>query len=233
MPTLHINADIDQIAPAVLMPGDPKRAERIATELMADARLVTDIRGMLGFTGSVDGRRLTVMGSGMGMPSATLYATELFEHFGVTRIIRVGTCGGIAEKVGVGDAIIATGAHTDSGINQTRLPGINFAAVASFELAAAAMAVAGSHTHTGTVLSSDHFYLPRLASVDQLASYGVLAVEMEAAGLFATAAQFGRQALAVLTVSDHLRSGHADMSAADREAKFAASVRLALAAAFA
>ena len=146
MATAHIAAEPGDFAPAVLMPGDPRRAERIARTLMPDARLVTDVRGMLGFTGTVDGKPLSVLGSGMGMPSITIYAHELFAQFGVQRIIRVGTAGGISPQVGLGDVIVAVGAHTDSNMNQQRLAGLHFSAVASFELvrAAADAAVAGA-----------------------------------------------------------------------------------------
>ena len=120
MATPHIAAEPGDFAPAVLMPGDPKRARRIAEILMDDARLVTDVRGMLGFTGTVNGRPLSVMGSGMGQPSFTIYATELFSQFGVERIIRVGTAGALSSKVKVGDVIVATGAHTASSMNQLR-----------------------------------------------------------------------------------------------------------------
>lgn len=234
MATPHISAEPGDFAPAVLMPGDPKRAQRIAEQLMPDARLVTDVRGMLGYTGTVDGKPLSVMGSGMGMPSATIYATELFKFYGVQRIVRVGTTGGISRLVSVGDVIVATGAHTDSSINQHRLPGINFSAVASFELAAAAMrAAAGkSHVHVGTVVSKDHFYFASpFADLEIYGQYGILGVEMEAAGLFGVAAEFGTQALAVLTVSDHLLDGSSDMSAAERETRFEDALALAVAAA--
>ena len=125
---------------------------------MPDARLVTEVRGMLGFTGTVNGKPLSVMGSGMGMPSATLYATELFKDFGVERVIRVGTCGGVAHRVAIGDVIVALGAHTDSNMNQQRLPGLYFSAVASFELARAAVDAASGdqRVHVGMVNSHDH-----------------------------------------------------------------------------
>lgn len=236
MATPHIAAEPGDFAPAVLMPGDPRRAQRIAEKLMPDARLVTDVRGMLGFTGTVDGKPLSVMGSGMGMPSATIYATELFKFYGVERIIRVGTAGGIARTVKVGDVIVATGAHTDSSINQHRLPGLNFSAVASFELAAAAMnaATGREQVHVGTVLSKDHFYFASpFADLEVYSQYGILGVEMEAAALFGVAAEFGTQALAVLTVSDHLLDGSSDMSAEERETRFEDALTLALAAAHA
>ena len=235
MATPHIAAEWGDFAPAVLMPGDPRRAERIARLLMPDARQVTNVRGMLGFTGTVEGKPLSVMGSGMGMPSATIYATELFDQFGVERIIRVGTCGGISPKVGVGDVVIALGAHTDSNMNQQRLPGLNFSAVASFDLARAAVDAAAQEqgVHVGMVVSNDHFYLknPFPDWLPLLATYGVLGVEMEAAALYGVAAQFDKQALAVLTVSDHLLDASANMSAADRETRFQGALRLAVAAA--
>ena len=236
MGTAHINADSDAFAPAVIMPGDPKRAERIARLLMDDARQVTDVRGMLGFTGTVDGRPLSVMGSGMGMPSAVLYATELFSFFGVERIIRIGTSGGIAPHVKVGDVIVAIGAHTDSNMNQERLPGYHFAAMASFELAQAAVAASGGHdnVHVGAVVCKDHFYFSpdHTASLEQLGTYGVLGVDMESAGIFGAAAEFGRQSLTVLTVTDHLLDHSQDMSAEDRETRFTQALDLVVAAAF-
>ncbi|SNC72164.1 purine-nucleoside phosphorylase [Kytococcus aerolatus] len=239
MATPHISAGSDDFAPAVLMPGDPRRAERIAHALMPDARLVTDVRGMLGFTGTVevDGSQhpLSVMGSGMGQPSATIYATELFREYGVQRIIRVGTCGGIAEGVAVGDVIIGTGAHTDSAMNQHRVPGINFSAVASLPLAAAAWEargqVAEGTVHAGPIVSKDHFYWTVPGMIDGLRAHGTLGVEMEAAALYGVANEFGREALAVLTVSDHLIDGSADMSAEERETRFSGALALALAAA--
>ena len=234
MATPTIAAGPGDFAPAVLMPGDPKRAQRIAEQLMPDARLVTDVRGMLGYTGTVDGKPLSVMGSGMGMPSATIYATELVKFYGVERIVRVGTTGGIARTVGVGDVIVATGAHTDSSINQHRLPGLNSAAVASYERVAAAMRAAEgmSGVHGGSVVSKDHFYFASpFADLELYGQYGILGVEMEAAGLFGVAAEFGAQAVAILTVSDHLLDGSSDMSAAERETRFEGALRLAVAAA--
>ncbi|GAB77173.1 purine-nucleoside phosphorylase [Austwickia chelonae] len=234
MATPHISAEPGSFASAVLMPGDPRRARRIAEQLMPDAELITDVRGMLGFTGTIDGKPLSVMGSGMGMPSATIYATELFMHYGVERIIRVGTAGGISRRVSVGDVIVATGAHTDSSINQHRLPGLNFSATASFPLAAAAMGAAAGRegVHVGTVLSKDHFYLVTpFADLDLYDRYGILGAEMEAAALFGVAAEFGKDALAVLTVSDHLLDGSSDMSAEERETRFGDALALAVAAA--
>ncbi|WP_067782678.1 purine-nucleoside phosphorylase [Actinomyces vulturis] len=238
MPTPHIAAEMGDFAPAVLMPGDPKRAERIANLLMDDARLVTNVRGMMGFTGTCNGKPLSVMGSGMGQPSFTIYATELFSQFGVERIIRVGTAGGIAPSVKVGDVIVATGAHTDSSMNQLRIPGVNFSGVADFRLANAAWQAAQTPeahqdgaVHFGTVISRDHFYFTPEGQTERLASYNVLGVEMEAAALYGVAAEFGKQALTVLTVSDHLLDHSGDMSAEERETRFQGALRLAVAAA--
>lgn len=236
MATPHINAEPGDFAPAVLMPGDPLRARRIAEAILDDARLVNDVRGMLGFTGTHGGRPLSVMGSGMGQPSLAIYATELFARFGVERIIRVGTAGGISEQVEVGDVVIATGAHTDSAMNQMRIPGISFSAVADFHLAMAAYreAVAAGiaeRTRIGTIVSRDHFYFTPEGQTERLAAYGTLCVEMESAVLYAVAAEYGKRALTVLTVSDHLLDHRGDMSAAERETRFQDPLRLAVAAA--
>lgn len=236
MATPHIAAEPGDFASAVLMPGDPRRAQRIAEGLLDDARLVTDVRGMLGFTGTVDGKPLSVMGSGMGQPSFSIYATELFSQYGVERIIRVGTAGGIGKQVHVGDVVIATGAHTDSAMNQLRIPGVNFSAVADFRLAMAAYragveAGMGERLHTGTIISRDHFYFTPEGQTERLSAYGTLCVEMEAAALYGVAAEFGKRALAVLTISDHLLDHSGDMTAAERETRFQDSLKLAVAAA--
>lgn len=240
MPTPHISARPGRIAPAVLMPGDPRRAERMARALMPDAELVSDVRGIGCYTGEVDGTPLSVMASGMGIPSLTIYATELFREYGVQRIIRVGTAGGMSSKVAVGDVVIATGAHSDSSVVSSRIPGITFSAVASFDLVAAAVRAAraegaggagGATVHTGPVVSRDRFYGNPPEQVRALADYGTLGVEMEAAGLYACAAEHDRQALAVVTISDHLYDGSRDMSAEERETSFGTALRLATAAA--
>lgn len=233
MATPHIRAEKGDIAPAVLMPGDPLRAKRIAEILFDQPRLINDVRGMLGYTGEVDGKPLSVMGSGMGQPSAALYSNELFKFFDVERIIRVGTCGGIAHNVRVGDTVIAIGAHTDSNFNQARIPEIYFSAMASFNLARAAYEAvpAGQTVHVGPIVSRDHFYRVVPGQVEGLAQYGVLGVEMEAAALYGTAAEHGREALTVLTVSDHLLDSTDDMSAEERETRFQTALSVAVAAA--
>lgn len=235
MATPHISAELGDFAPAVLLPGDPRRAHRIAERLMPDARVVTDVRGMLGFTGTYQGTPLSVMGSGMGQPSAAIYVTELFQFYDVQRVIRVGTAGGIARHVRIGDVLVAAGAHTDSAMNQQRIPGVNFSAVASFRLAQAAVAAAGDNAriHVGTIVSRDHFYHEVPGMTEALARHGVLGVEMEAAAIYGVAAEFGREALAVLTVSDHLSGSPVNMTAAERETNFDLALTLAVAAALA
>lgn len=235
MATPHINAEVGDLAPAVIMPGDPKRAQRIADLLMADARLVTDVRGILGFTGTVDGQPLSVMASGMGMPSAVIYASELYQFYGVQRIIRVGTAGAIPEHVKVGDVVVAIGAHTQSNMNQHRIPGVFFSAIASHNLASAAVAAGAeleAKVHAGTIYCADHFYLPGPAGqLEAMAKYDVLAVDMESAGIYGAAAEFGREALTVLTVTDHLQDPSQNVSVEDREIRFQDALRLAVAAA--
>ncbi|MDR1833055.1 MAG: purine-nucleoside phosphorylase [Propionibacteriaceae bacterium] len=241
MATPHIGAELGDFAPAVLMPGDPKRAERMAGQLLKDAKLVTSVRNVLGFTGAVAagehaGKPLSIMASGMGMPSIAIYSTELFRFYGVERIVRVGTAGGISPKVAVGDVVIGFGAHSTSSMNEARLVGAHFSAVADLPMAAAAWAAAAGdpHVFAGAILSEDHFYFKQPGWLEPLVAHGVLAVEMEAACLYGVAAEHGKAALAVLTVSDHLTTGtHANMSAEERESNFQAALRLALAAAFA
>ena len=184
MPTPHNSAAPGDYAPAVLMPGDPRRARRIAETLFDDARLVNEVRGMEAYTGTVGGRPISVMGSGMGLPTMTIYATELFREYGVQRIIRVGTTGGFPDDMGLGDVIIATAAHTDSAINDPRVPGLRFAPAASYPLLRAAVDAAeraGTPVRVGTVFSSDHFYLARPGLHEGLRDHGVLGVDMETA----------------------------------------------------
>ena len=242
MATPHINAEPTDFAPAVLMPGDPKRAERMASTILDSPRLVTDVRGMLGFTGTYSGdgqhhgNPLSIMGSGMGMPSIGIYSTELYRFFGVERIIRVGTAGGISLDVSVGDVVIATGAHTTSSMNELRIPGTHFSAVADLRMAAAALAAADAadeEIFSGTVISADHFYFTIPGQLDAMAAHGVLAVEMEAACLYGVAAEYHKGALTVLTISDHLTKTGGDMTSAERETRFSSALDLAVAAAFA
>lgn len=230
MPTPHISAEPGDFAEVVLLPGDPLRARFIAETFLSGARLVTEVRNMLGFTGTYEGMPVSVMGTGMGIPSASIYASELVSEYGVRRLVRVGSCGGVSPEVGVRDVIIATGACTDSGVNRARYGGWDFAAVADFRLAAAAVAAAeeaGIETRVGSVHSADLFYNPVPDAFDVMERMGVLAVEMEAAGLYGLAAERGARALAILTVSDHVRTGEST-SPEERETSFRDMVTIAL-----
>jgi purine-nucleoside phosphorylase len=252
MATPHISAEPGDFAPDVLMPGDPKRAQRIAETVLEDARLVSDVRGILGYTGSFDGRPVSVLASGMGIPSMSIYATELFRFYGVERIIRIGTAGGMAPHLEVGDVVIANVAHTDSSIVGNKIPQIHFSAAATFSLTAAAAEAAGvgrrsakaaddapssgrrrrrknGSVYVGPVISSDIFYSDRPLTNELLVKHGTLAVEMEAAGLYAVAAQEGKEALAICTISDLLFRDES-LSAAEREQLFDKAVALGLAA---
>jgi len=230
MATPHISALPGDFAEVVLLPGDPRRARFIADNFLADARLVTDVRNMLGFTGTYEGMAVSVMGTGMGIPSASIYATELVSEYGVRRLVRVGSCGGVAPDVRIRDVIIATGACTDSGVNRARYGGWDFAATADFRLAAAAVAAAaaaGVEAKVGTVHSADLFYNPVPDAFDVMERMGVLAVEMEAAGLYGVAAERGARALTILTVSDHVRTGEST-SSEERETTFREMAAIAL-----
>jgi len=236
MATPHINAESGDFAPGVLMPGDPRRAERMAALVLDNARLVTDVRGILGFTGTYNGhgelhgKPLSVMASGMGMPSIAIYATELFKFYGVERICRVGTAGGISMGVNLGDVIIGVGAHTTSSMNELRIPGTHFSAVADFGMAARAWAFAAGDPHVvaGAIISADHFYFSIPGQLDAMVAHGVLGVEMEAASLFGVAAELDKAALTVLTVSDHLRKPEQVMSAKERETLFQRALALSV-----
>jgi purine-nucleoside phosphorylase len=230
MSTPHINAAADAFAPTVLLPGDPLRAKHIAERFFDDPVLVTSVRNMYGYTGSYRGQRISVMGSGMGIPSSSIYATELIRHYGVQRIVRVGTCGAVHDGLQLGDLVLALSASTDSNVNRMRFAGMDFGAGASYPLLRA-VADQAQHAdvpmHIGNVFSTDLFYSPNKSITDTLAAMGVLAVEMEAAGLYGLAAEHGAQALTVLTVSDHLRHD-AHMDAAQRQTGVDAMTELTL-----
>jgi len=237
MATPHIAAEPGEIAPLVLMPGDPKRAARIAEQYLDGVRLVSDVRGIGAWTGTYQGTAVTAMASGMGIPSLSIYATELFRFYGVRRICRVGTCGGIANKVKVRDVVIGASAHTNSALATLLVPGVSLSLAASPAMLIAAVAksqdLTGADTpavHTGALYSSDFFYLDRPDITAGLAKLGCLGVEMEAAGLYACAAEEGTEALAVCTVSDHLFNPGSDMTAEERETGFEAALEIAFAA---
>lgn len=237
MTTPHISAPSGAFAPSILLPGDPLRARWIATELLADAVEVTAVRGILGYTGTWRGAAVSVMGTGMGIPSMSIYATELARHYEVQRLVRIGSCGALDDSVGLRDVIIVSGASTDSGVNRRLVAGYDFAATPDFALTArlvdAARAGAGGPAedtpavHVGRVFTSDTFYGQPADELDLLRSSGHLAVEMEAAGLFGVAATEGVAAAAVLTVSDHLNAG-THLSSEERQVGFAAMATLAL-----
>lgn len=233
MATPHIGAEPGDFAPAVLMPGDPKRAQRMAEQLMPDARLVTDVRGILGYTGEVNGKPLSIMASGMGQPSLSIYVNELFMHYGVERIIRVGTAGGLSPKVKVGDVVIANGAHYEGVLNTYLTPQTHFSAIASYELVRAAADAAGDDPDVvvAPVVSRDSFYGIDKSINEALAAVGTMGVEMEAGALYGLAAKYDKQALAVLTISDHLVVEGGDMDAEERESNFQKALKLAVAAA--
>jgi purine-nucleoside phosphorylase len=225
----HIGARPGDIAPLVLLPGDPLRAKWIAETFLEDAKLYTEVRGMYGYTGTWRGHRVSVQGSGMGQPSMAIYVNELFREYDVQSIIRVGSCGGMSDKVGIRDIVIASGACTDSSMNRIRFEGLDYAPVADFGLLRAAYDAAGGSVHVGLIYSSDSFYPARPELAARMVEYGVLAVEMEASALYTLAAQHGRKALAICTVSDHLVTGE-ETSAQEREQTFGDMVEIALAA---
>jgi purine-nucleoside phosphorylase len=230
MPTPHINAEPGDFAPTVLMPGDPLRSKYIAESYLDGARLVTDVRNVLGFTGSYRDVPVSVMAHGMGIPSASIYFSELMEHFGVDRIIRVGSCGTSHPKVNLRDVVIAMGASTDSGVNRMRFLGHDLAALASFRLVRHAVAAAEARDlpfHVGNIFSADLFYTPQPELFDLMAKYDILGVEMESAGLYPLAAEHGVEALAVCTVSDNIRTRE-HLSSAERETSFDDMIELAL-----
>ncbi len=230
MPTPHISAEPGDFAEYVLLPGDPLRAKFIAENFLDEARQVTSVRNMLGFTGTYQGTAVSVMGTGMGIPSASIYATELVDTYGVRQLIRVGSCGAVSPDVHVRDVILAIGACTDSATNRARYLGYDFAATADFGLltaAARAAADAGVEVKVGNVHSADLFYNPQPEMFDVMEKMGVLAVEMEAAGLYGVAAERGARALAILTVSDHVRTGEAT-SSEERERTFTDMMHIAL-----
>ncbi len=235
MPTPHINAESGDFADVVLMPGDPLRAEYIATKFLQDPRRVADVRNMWGYTGQFQGKRVSVMAHGMGIPSCSIYATELAREYGVKRLIRVGSCGALDPAVMLGDVIVAQGASTDSKVNRVRFMDHDFAALADFTLLHQAVHAAKEQktpVRVGNVFSSDLFYSPQTELFDVMEKMGVLGVEMEAAGLYGLAAEFGVRALAILTVSDHIRRKE-HMSSDDRRTSFDAMIRVAMAVAVA
>ena len=227
----HIGAPPGDIAPRVLLPGDPLRAKWIAEHFLDGASGYSTVRNMLGFTGTYRGVPVSVQGSGMGMPSASIYAHELLDQYGVGTLIRVGSAGSIQDDLQVRDVVLASASCTDSAMNRVRFNNlVDFAPVADFGLLRTAVDVAqarGTAVRVGQVLAADAFYTDRPDVFDLLTAYGVLAVEMETAALYTIAAKFRARALTVLTISDHLRSGES-LSADQRERSFAQMVEIGL-----
>lgn len=230
-PTPHNAAREGEIAGTVLMPGDPLRAKFIAEHYLSDVTCFNQVRNMLGFTGTYNGKRISVMGGGMGMPSIGIYSYELYHFYGVENIIRIGSAGGISDAVKLRDVVIAMSASTNSNYAaQYKLPG-TIAPTADFGLVARAAAVAEEKkipVKVGNILSSDTFYTADAAANDAWKSMGVLCVEMEAAALYLNAAYAGKKALCLLTISDHLYTGEA-LSAQERQTSFRDMMELALA----
>jgi purine-nucleoside phosphorylase len=230
--TFHIGAGPGDIAPTCLLPGDPYRARWAAERFLEDARLVTETRGMLGFTGTWRGQPVTIHGTGMGMPSMSIYANELIRDYGAQTLIRVGSCGALQPHIALRDVVLAQAASTIGSPSASIFREMRFAPVADFGLLTAAHAASKGGVHVGGVFTSDTFYDERSDLTDQLQRHGCLAVEMETAELYTLAARYQRRALSVLTVSDHILTGDA-LPSKDRETSFAAMIDIALAAAFA
>jgi len=228
----HIGAEPGEVAPYVLLPGDPLRAKWIAETFLEDAVCYSEVRGMYGFTGTYRGERVSVQGSGMGQPSLAIYVNELLREYDVRSVVRVGSCGALTEDLQLRDLVIASGACTDSSMNHLRFEGLDYAPVADFDLLRAAYDAAiarrlDAATRVGLLLSSDSFYSPRPELTSRMAEYGVLAVEMEASALYTLAAQHRRRALTVCTVSDHIVTG-AETTALERQNTFGDMVGIAL-----
>src|SRR5574344_748923 len=225
----HINAPDGAIAPSVLLPGDPLRAKFIAENFLENAKCYNEVRGMYGYTGTYKGKKISVQGTGMGQPSLSIYVTELFKFYGVKKAIRVGTCGAVQKTTKLRDVILASGACSDSGINTQRFGSLHFAPTADFELLEKAYQASkkiGITPQVGLCASSDVFYDDN-NNWKKWAEYGVLGIEMEAAELYTLAAQFGRKALAVLTVSDHILLG-GETTAQERQTTFTNMMKIAL-----
>ena len=232
--TAHIGASAGDIAETVLLPGDPYRARWAAETFLTEPRLVNEVRGMLGYTGTWRGHTVTIQGSGMGMPSLSIYVNELIRDYGAKTLIRIGSCGGMQDTVHVRDVILAATASSLNTPSRGIFKEFNFAPTADWSLlhaAAHAAEAKGTRSHVGGIYSSDVFYDERPDLNEQMVRHGILGVEMEAAELYILAARYGCRALAVLTVSDHLSTGEA-LPSEERERSFGDMVEIALTAAF-
>ncbi|MDO8882086.1 purine-nucleoside phosphorylase [Pseudotabrizicola sp.] len=229
--TFHIGAQPGEIAETCLLPGDPYRARWAAERFLQNAKLVSETRGMLGYTGTWQGNPVTIHGTGMGMPSLSIYANELIRDYGAQTLIRVGSCGALQPHIGLRDVVLAQAASTIGSPSTSIFREMRFAPVADFGLLSKAYAAATGPVHVGGIFTSDTFYDERTDLNDQLQRHGCLAVEMETAELYTLSARYQRRALAILTVSDHILTGEA-LPSADRETSFAAMIEMALHAAF-
>ena len=231
MPAYVFNAKREDVSDTVIMPGDPLRAKYIAETYLEDARQITDVRNMLGFSGTYQGRPITVIGHGMGIPSASLYCSELILEYGVKRLIRVGSCGTISDTVPLRSLVIAMGASTDSNCNRIRFRGHDFAAIADFSLLEKLVNTARQldiEHHVGNVFTSDYFYPPENTEMwKTMEKYKVPVVEMEIAGIYGTAAEYGAAAAAMCTVSDDIKNGKA-LSVEERQTSFDEMIKVAL-----
>lgn len=228
--SIHIEAKKGEIAESILLPGDPLRAKWIAENFLEDAQCYNQVRGMLGYTGTFRGKRVSVQGTGMGVPSTLIYAHELIQDYGVKKLIRVGSAGSYQKEVKIRDIVIAMAASTNSNINKLRFDNRDFAATADFDLFTKAVDYARTNDipiKAGNILTNDQFYKDDMDSYKKWAEFGVLCVEMEAAGLYTIAAKFGVQALAILTISDSLVTGEAT-SSSERETSFSQMIEIAL-----
>jgi purine-nucleoside phosphorylase len=228
--SIHIGAKNGDIAEVVLLPGDPLRAKFVADNFLKDAAQYNGVRNMLGFTGTYKGKRVSVQGTGMGIPSISIYVNELFREYGVKRAIRIGTAGSIQEDVKVRDMVLAISACTDSGANKLRFGGRSYAPAASFSLLKTAWEIAeskGWEPKVGSVVSGDMFYAEDVDDWKLWAKYGCLAVEMECSELYTLAARYGREALGILTISDSLVTSEIT-SAEERQTAFTRMMETAL-----
>ncbi|WP_055105277.1 purine-nucleoside phosphorylase [Paenibacillus ihumii] len=228
--SVHIGAKPGDVADTILLPGDPLRAKYIAETYLSDVTCYNEVRGMLGFTGTYQGKRVSVQGTGMGIPSIGIYVHELIQEYGVKNLMRVGTCGAMQEHVRVREVILAQASCTDSSMNRHAFGGYDYSPIASFQLLKAAYErglAKGLNMHVGNVFTSDMFYRDDQSIVQKLMDYGVLGVEMETTALYTIAAKFGVNALTILTVSDHLITGE-ETTAEERQTTFHDMMEVAL-----
>lgn len=228
--TPHIEANPGDFASTCLLPGDPLRAEYIAENFLTDVKKVNTIRNMLAFTGDYQGTPVSVMGSGMGIPSISIYAKELITEYSVKNLIRVGSCGAVSSSIKIRDILIGIGASTDSGVNRQRFQGFDYAAIADYDIIKALNTAAETlniAVKNGNLFSSDLFYTPNSSMFDTMETMNILGVEMEAAGLYGIAAQYGARAATICTVSDHIRTSEST-SPEERKSSFEEMMSIAL-----